>query len=144
MKSFKNFLKEADTSGAFEMEAALVAAANNDKKAKFKDPTVSVANAKKVLKSQKIKGKGKFPSSRYEVTKEWASYFDGGKVPSATKTPKTDIIIGKNYISLKTGDAQLMSGQRPEAQATFYAAMKKTDNTALLKKVEKQLKDGKN
>ena len=141
MKSFKNFLKEADTSGAFEMEAALVAAANNDNKAKFKDPTVSVANAKKVLKSQKIKGKGKFPSSRYEVTKEWASYFDGGKVPSATKTPKTDIIIGKNYISLKTGDAQLMSGQRPEAQATFYAAMKKTDNTALLKNVEKQLKE---
>jgi hypothetical protein len=140
MKSFKKFLAEADTSGAFEMEAALVAAANNDKKVKFKDPNVSVANAKKVLKSLKIKGKGKFPSSRYEVTKEWASYFDG-KVPSATKTPKTDIIIGKNYISLKTGNAQLMSGQRAEAQATFYSAMKKTDNSVLLKKIEKQLKD---
>lgn len=139
MKSFKNFLKEADTSGAFEMEAALVAAANNDMKAKFKDPAVTVANAKKVLKAQKIKGKGKFPSNIYEVTKEWASYFDG-KVPSSTKTPKTDIIIGKNYISLKTGNAQLMSGQRAEAQATFYAAMKKSDNSALLKKIEKQMK----
>ena len=139
MKSFIEFIAESDTSGAFEMEAALVAAANNDKKAKFKDPRVSMANAKKVLKKQKIKGKGKFPSNRYEVTKEWASYFNG-KVPSATKTPKTDIIIGKNYISLKTGNAQLMSGQRAEAQATFYAAMKNVDNNALLKKIEKQLK----
>ena len=141
MKSYKDWLdlQEADTSGAFEMEAALVAAANNDKKAKFKDPRVTVANAKKVLKKQKITGKGKFPSNRYEVTKEWASYFDG-KVPSSTKTPKTDIIIGKNYISLKTGNAQLMSGQRAEAQATFYAAMKKVDNTVLLKKIENQLK----
>ncbi len=49
MKSYKDWLdlQEADTSGAFEMEAALVAAANNDKKAKFKDPRVTVANAKK-------------------------------------------------------------------------------------------------
>ena len=138
MKSFKNFLKEADTSGAFEMEAALVAAANKDKKAKFKDPEVTVAGAMKVLKREKISGKGKFPSSRYDVTKEWASFFDG-KVPSSTKTPKTDIIIGKNRISLKTGNAQLMSGQRPEANATFFAAMKSVDNTALLKKIEKEI-----
>ncbi len=138
MKTFKTFIAEADTSGAFEMEAALVAAANKDKKAKFKDPEVTVAGAMKVLKREKISGKGKFPSSRYDVTTEWASFFDG-KVPSSTKTPKTDIIIGKNRISLKTGNAQLMSGQRPEANATFFAAMKSVDNTALLKKIEKEI-----
>jgi hypothetical protein len=33
-----------------------------------------------------------------------------------------------------------MSGQRAEAQATFYSAMKNVDNNALLKKIEKQLK----
>ena len=32
MKSFIEYITESDTSGAFEMEAALVAAANNDKK----------------------------------------------------------------------------------------------------------------
>jgi len=138
MKPFKKFIAEADTSGAFEMEAALVAAANNDKKAKFKDPEVTVAGAMKVLKREKLTGKGKFPESRYDVTKEWASFFDG-KVPSSTKTPKTDIVIGKNKISLKTGNAQLMSGQRPEANATFFAAMKSVDNTALLKKIEKEI-----
>jgi|TARA_B110000438_G_C15720929_1_gene609781 hypothetical protein len=138
MKTFKKFIAEADTSGAFEMEAALVAAANNDKKAKFKDPEVTVAGAMKVLKREKISGKGKFPENRYDVTTEWASFFDG-KVPSSTKTPKTDIIIGKNRISLKTGNAQLMSGQRPEANATFFAAMKSVDSTTLLKKIEKEI-----
>ena len=38
----------------------------------------------------------------------------------STLTPKTDFVIGNDKISLKTGDAQLMSGGKNEATATFY------------------------
>ena len=45
-------------------------------------------------------------------------------VPGSTKTPKTDFVIGKNKISLKSGSAaQLMSGGRNESIATFYTAL---------------------
>ena len=37
--------------------------------------------------------------------------------------PKTDIVVGKDRISVKTGDAQLMSGGRSEALATFYTEL---------------------
>jgi hypothetical protein len=38
-------------------------------------------------------------------------------------TPKTDILIGDKRLSLKIGNAQLMSGGKSESTATFYAAM---------------------
>jgi len=63
------------------------------------------------------------PANAYDVTSDWASYFPGGRAPGATKTPKTDFIIGNKRISLKTGKgAQLMSGGKSESTATFYAA----------------------
>ena len=43
-------------------------------------------------------------------------------------TPKTDILIGKQRLSLKIGLAQLMSGGQAESLATFYAALKSTPN----------------
>ena len=73
----------------------------------------------------KLTGKGQMPKNAYDVTSDWASYFPGGKAPGATKTPKTDFIIGNKRISLKTGKgAQLMSGGKSESTATFYAACK--------------------
>ena len=41
-------------------------------------------------------------------------------------TPKTDILIGKQRLSLKIGLAQLMSGGQAESMATFYAALNST------------------
>ena len=65
-------------------------------------------------------GKGNamgFGSKSASVSKFWKSH--GGSNP----TPKTDIILNKNKISLKVGPAQLMSGGKEEAIATFYAAV---------------------
>lgn len=56
-----------------------------------------------------------------QLTSDWSSFFPKG-VKASTRTPKTDIMIGKTRISLKMGAAQLMSGGAPEATATFYAA----------------------
>ena len=56
-------------------------------------------------------------SGSVSVTSDWAKY--GAK----NTTPKTDLIIGKYNISLKMGPAQIMSGAREEALATFYYAL---------------------
>jgi hypothetical protein len=74
----------------------------------------------------------------------WAQHFPGGRVPGATKTPKTDILIGKHRISLKAGNAaQLMSGAKGETTATFYAALEKSGVKIgpVIKDVEKYLND---
>ena len=56
-------------------------------------------------------------SGSVSVTSDWAKY--GAK----NTTPKTDLIIGKYNISLKMGPAQIMSGAKEEALATFYYAL---------------------
>lgn len=56
-------------------------------------------------------------SASYPTTTFWSSY--GAK----DKTPKTDIILNGEKISLKVGESQLMSGGKSESIATFYAAM---------------------
>ena len=76
---------------------------------------------KKIVDSLKLSGKAAFPQNAYPASKKWNSYFPGG-AKGSTLTPKTDFVIGKDKISLKTGDAQLMSGGRNEATATFYVA----------------------
>ena len=123
MKSFrKHTLQEAQTSAAFEMEKVIVAAAGGPSYTP-RDKKISVDAGKKIVKDLRLKGKGQMPKNAYDVTSDWASYFPGGKAPGATKTPKTDFIIGNKRISLKTGTgAQLMSGGKSEATATFYAA----------------------
>ena len=123
MKSFrKHTLQEAQTSAAFEMEKVIVAAAGGPSYTP-RDKKISVDAGKKIVKDLRLTGKGKMPKNTYDVTSDWASHFPGGKAPGATKTPKTDFIIGNKRISLKTGaGAQLMSGGKSEATATFYAA----------------------
>tara|TARA_Y100000310_G_scaffold267170_1_gene279037 strand:+ start:28 stop:1488 length:1461 start_codon:yes stop_codon:yes gene_type:complete len=63
-----------------------------------------------------------------KLTKEWNDYFIKmtGKAASApTKTPKTDMMIGKKHISLKKyGGSQLMSGGQSETLATLGFAYK--------------------
>ena len=123
MKSFEEFiLQEAQTTAAFEMEKVIVAAAGGPEFTP-RDRRISPDVGKKIIKDLKLSGKGAMPANTYDVTSDWASYFPGGKAPGSTKTPKTDFIIGNKRISLKTGKgAQLMSGGKSEATATFYAA----------------------
>jgi len=122
MKTFKQHLTEAATSAAFEMERVIVSAAGGPSYT-AKDKKISPDAGEKIVKNLNLTGKGAMPKNAYDVTPDWASYFPGGKAPGATKTPKTDFLIGTRRISLKTGSgAQLMSGGKSEATATFYAA----------------------
>ena len=125
MRSYKTFvLQEALTSAAFEMERLIVSAAGGPAYTP-RDKKISPDAGEKIIKDLKLKGQGAMPKNAYDVTSDWAQYFPGGKAPGATKTPKTDFFIGNKRISLKTGSgAQLMSGGKSEATATFYAACK--------------------
>jgi len=133
MKKFKQYISEqyiseAKTEGA-AMEAIIVAAWNNSPAppATKISPTAG-KNIVKFLKTQGVVGKNayKLENKGVEVTEEWSKFWYPNKVPPATKTPKTDIVIGNYTISLKTGQAQLMSGGKNESKATFYAAALKT------------------
>ena len=116
-------LEEADTSAAFEMEKVIVDAANGVKEeSKIIPNSIEVGN--KIISTLNLKGPGSFPANSYPATEEWNSYFPNG-AKGSTLTPKTDIIVGDKKISVKTGNAQLMSGGRSEATATFYTAAKK-------------------
>jgi len=123
-------LTEARSRGE-EMEDFIVAAVNGEPepKSKYGIPSGAGKNVAKFLKSKGITGRGQvLGADTINVTPEWSSYWPGGSVPGSTKTPKTDFIIGKNKISLKSGTAaQLMSGGRNESIATFYTALKSVD-----------------
>jgi hypothetical protein len=58
-----------------------------------------------------------------ELTNDWNQYFQnatGKDAHASTKTPKTDMYIGKQHISLKKqGGSQLMSGGKGETLATL-------------------------
>ena len=130
-------LKESDTSAAFEMEKVIVDAANGKKEKSTLIPN-SVEVGNKIVKSLNLKGSGKFPANIYQATEEWNSYFpDGAK--GSTLTPKTDIIVGGKRISVKTGNAQLMSGGKPEAMATFYTAAKKVPKEDFIDELGKKI-----
>jgi len=67
-----------------------------------------------------------FGSGNATLTSKWDSYFiatTGKPAGGSTKTPKTDMYIGKQNISLKKyGGSQLMSGGKAETLATLAAA----------------------
>ena len=136
MKSFKQHIKlqESSTTAAFDMEKVIVSAAGGPK---FKSKLINNSDkvGEKIIKSLKLSGKGSFPKNSYPATSEWNTYFGPGGAKGSTLTPKTDLLVGNKRISLKTGDAQLMSGGPPEARATFYSAAKKsgTLKTQLIK-----------
>lgn len=120
MQSFKKFITEGDTSAAYDMEKVIVAAAGGEPFVSKKISN-SVEVGKKIINDLNLQGKGRFPKNAYPASKKWNEYFPGG-AKGSTLTPKTDFIIGDKRISLKTGDAQLMSGGVNEASATFYVA----------------------
>ncbi len=67
-----------------------------------------------------------FGSGNAPLTSKWNSYFiktTGKPAGGSTKTPKTDMYIGGQHISLKKyGGSQLMSGGKAETLATLGAA----------------------
>ena len=142
MKSFKQHIKlqESSTTAAFDMEKVIVSAAGGPK---FKSKLINNSDkvGEKIIKSLKLSGKGSFPKNSYPATSEWNTYFGPGGAKGSTLTPKTDLLVGNKRISLKTGDAQLMSGGPPEARATFYSAAKKsgTSKKQLIKDLSKHM-----
>ena len=136
MKSFNQFILETSTKDATAMEDAIVigyyqaqkrvipsASSLEISESKYKGMIknkVALAKGKAIAKAILPKvGKGNaigFGSQSTPVTKFWSDYGAGNP------TPKTDIILNKKKISLKVGPAQLMSGGKAEAIATFFAA----------------------
>jgi hypothetical protein len=134
----KIVLHEADTSAAYEMEKVIVDGANGEGVESKYFPNAPEIG-KKIVKTCGLKGKGKFPANSYSATPKWNQYFEGGKAKGSTLTPKTDIVVGKDRISVKTGDAQLMSGGRSEALATFYTAAEKVERDTFVETLGKKL-----
>ena len=131
-------LHEADTKAALEMERVIVSAAGGPK---FTSKLIRNSDkvGERIAKKLKLKGLGgSMPKNTYPASKEWNKYFAPGKARGSTLTPKTDIIIGKKKVSVKTGDAVLMSGEAKEAKATFYTAM---DNTGTVSDAVKKLRN---
>ena len=153
MKRFKHHIieKEVTVSGARsrgeEMEEFIVAALNGEPEpiSRF---GIEPGAGEKVVEQLPFKPKtGQVTvlgADQIDVTAKWASFWDPEKVPSSTKTPKTDLKASSDKVSLKTGsDAQLMSGGRNESVATFYAAVE-LSGTSLDeygKKVEQAFQD---
>ena len=141
---FTEVLSEGRSRGE-SMEEVIIAAVNGKPEGSPKHDISAEAGVKVAdfLKKSGIRGKGVvLGADNYPVSAEWASFWPG-KVPGSTKTPKTDFIIGKARISLKTGSqAQLMSGGRNESTATFNAALNATKSSIapkVVKKIEKML-----
>jgi hypothetical protein len=130
------------------MEEVIISAVNGKPvgNAKYNIDKEAGVKVAAFLKKSGIRGKGEVLGAKHmPVSAEWASFWPGGKVPAPTKTPKTDFIIGKARISLKSGSqAQLMSGGRFESAATFSAALNTTKSSIapkVVKKIESMLED---
>ena len=149
MKSFKSFLSENVSKGE-DYEVVIVNAWNckqEGKKSCKSGGAIPITVGRAIVDSLASYGFKSGVATRLgdasiNVTSEWSQYFEGGKVPSGTKTPKTDVMIGKKRCSVKMGVGQLMSAAKAESTATFYAAAKKSKGTsaAIAAKVEEQIK----
>jgi hypothetical protein len=124
MIRFSKFIGLQEESGRSKGEAlehAIVSAINGKEK---KISGIPFGAGAKIAKKLSLNGDAEvLGAGTFDVTEIWSQYWPGGKVPSSTKTPKTDIRVGPKRISIKAGDsAQLMSGGRLESIATFFAA----------------------
>ena len=81
-----------------------------------------------------------FGSGNAPLTPKWNSYFiktTGKPAGGSTKTPKTDMYIGGQHISLKKyGGSQLMSGGKAETLATLGAAYDNLPNNVKSKALD--------
>ena len=160
MLRFKEYLNiaEGSTEAAKEMEYVLVDAAGGKSGKKsypnlekaIKDKTIKepLELGKEILTKVELLGKGgenRMSVSAPVNSKKWPD--DGTPMwTGGNTTPKTDIIIGGNFISLKKGSSQLMSGGIEESISTFNVAARNTKgfdkfNNALALKIEKGIED---
>ena len=119
-------ITEGGRSRGEDMEHVIVNAVNGKPGGVGDIPAEAGTLVANFLKKNGVRGQAKvLGADTIDVSPQWKEYF-GGKVPGATRTPKTDFVVGKTKISLKTGNAaQLMSGAKSEALATFYTALDK-------------------
>jgi|GEM_PF-2564499 len=132
-------LREADTKRASNFELALVLAwydvfMPNDDEEKFifgeltpKDVETIKADkamyqgALKAIKDNKtyFRGKSAYKLKRdYITTSFWKSF------GATDNTPKTDVMLGSARVSVKAGNAQLLSAGKNESEATLAGAIK--------------------
>jgi hypothetical protein len=140
MRLDRYLLTEARSKGE-RMEEAIVARWNKQPfPSDIKDIDPEAVDI--IVNALKGKATGKaavLGASTLDVSKNWAKYFPKG-VPGGTKTPKTDILIGKKKISLKSGkDAQLMSAAKNETLATFYNVADELSLTNAVNRVTQHL-----
>ena len=148
-------LAEGSTEAAKQMEFVLVDAAGGDsgQSGKYKDLSAAIKKkeisdplelGKTILDKVGLLDKGgenRMSVSASVNSKNWPD--DGTPMWSGgNKTPKTDIIIADNKISLKKGSSQLMSGGLEESISTFNVAVRNTKgfdkfNNELALKIEK-------
>ena len=132
-------LAEGSTEAAKQMEFVLVDAAGGDsgQSGKYKDLSAAIKKkgisdplelGKTILDKVGLLDKGgenRMSVSASVNSKNWPD--DGTPMWSGgNKTPKTDIIIADNKISLKKGSSQLMSGGLEESISTFNVAVRNT------------------
>jgi len=131
---YKQFLNEANTTKALNMEKRIVDAWN--------DGTIDPELQKIVdyLKEQGVKGSAHHISKKYDVTEEWNTYHQGNIKKS---NPKTDLIIGRHRISLKTGKKYQLAGpRRDDSIAIFHSAVKLSaidPTNKIIKELDKSL-----
>ena len=117
----KELLLMGSNKKANDMEYVIVSAAGG---APFESDLIpnSKQVGQKIVKNLRLSGKGKMANNVYPTSGKWQSYGKG-----SNDIAKTDFIVGRDRISLKTGDARLMSGGRDEAKATFYVAAEQSN-----------------
>ena len=133
-------IKEAETGEAVLFESALVYAWYKINKKPIPEDAILPAELEKLKSSPSLvksatnaitklklsggseaRGTGR-AGSTVSLTPFWSSF------GATNTTPKTDVILGNKKISVKAGNAQLMSGGKNESIATFYAAAKQVPN----------------
>lgn len=132
MKSFREhldepILSESARSRGEEMEYTIIAAFEGKSRSGTSIP-ISVGNRIRDTLTTRYRVKGPASSIGQEnvaVTKDWARHWAPETVPGSTRTPKTDIVLGRHRVSVKMGASQLMGGGVNESLATFYAAADK-------------------
>lgn len=156
MLSFQEYIVEAKKPKGAEFENIICAAYNMKSLRQDKDKAIKSAETNwkplyddwmevgdKIVKSAFANPKGTmkhFGSGNAPLRDEWEQYFiktTGRKAHASTKTPKTDMYIGTEHISLKkAGGSQLMSGGKAETLATLAAAYDNLPNNTKSKALE--------
>lgn len=160
MQTFKTFITEAKKPAGAEFENIICAAYNMKSMRQDKEKAIASAETNwkplyddwmevgdKIVKNSFSSPKGTmkhFGSGNAPLNPEWDNFFiqtTGKKAGAATKTPKTDMYIGKEHISLKKyGGSQLMSGGKAETLATLAAAYSNLPTKTKTQALEKSWK----